>query len=153
MRVPSPRILSPGAPIAFGLDANGYDKVFVQETRLVSSLDGPLQFVLGRLLSAPPPRRSIISTAPASPFLQARGLTGLPDQYYQKQYTHQISEELAGFGELTYRFSSKFWLTGGMRYGRTSAQGFTEAGGYLATAAAASKLSSTTICAGAGQSA
>jgi iron complex outermembrane receptor protein len=40
----------------------------------------------------------------------------------------------AGFGELTYRFSDKFWLTGGMRYGETSAQGFTEAGGYLATA-------------------
>ncbi|MFA6113176.1 MAG: TonB-dependent receptor [Sphingomonas sp.] len=123
----------PGAPIAFGLDANGYDKVFVQETRLVSSLDGPLQFTLGGFYLHR--RRDVDYFYRSSlPFLQARGLTGLPDQYYQKQYTHSISEELAGFGELTYRFSSKFWLTGGMRYGRTSAQGFTEAGGYLATA-------------------
>jgi outer membrane receptor protein involved in Fe transport len=122
-----------GAPIAFGLDANGYDKVFVQETRLVSSLDGPLQFTVGGFYLHR--RRDVDYFYRSSlPFLQARGLTGLPDQYYQKQYTHQISEELAGFGELTYRFSSKFWLTGGMRYGRTSAQGFTEAGGYLATA-------------------
>lgn len=124
----------PGAPIAFGLDANAYDKVFVQETRLVSSLDGPLQFVLGGFYLHR--RRDVDYFYRSSlPFLQARGITGLPDQYYQKQYTHQISEELAGFGELSYRFSDKFWLTGGMRYGRLSAQGFTEAGGYLATAA------------------
>lgn len=123
-----------GAPIAFGLDANAYDKVFVQESRLVSSLDGPFQFVLGGFYLHR--RRDVDYFYRSSlPFLQSRGYTGLPDQYYQKQYTHQISEELAGFGELTYRFSNKFWLTGGMRYGRTSAQGFTEAGGYLATAA------------------
>jgi iron complex outermembrane receptor protein len=122
-----------GAPIAFGLDADAYDKVFVQETRLVSSLDGPFQFVLGGFYLHR--RRDVDYFYRSSlAFLDARGLTGLPDQYYQKQYTHSISEELAGFGELTYRFSDKFWLTGGMRYGRTSAQGFTEAGGYLATA-------------------
>ncbi|MDF7773679.1 TonB-dependent receptor [Sphingomonas sp. AOB5] len=122
-----------GAPIAFGLDANGFDKVFVQETRLVSSFDGPFQFVVGGFYLNR--RRDVDYFYRSSPsFLAARGLTGLPDQYYQKQYTHSISEELAGFGELTYRFSDKFWLTGGMRYGRTSAQGFTEAGGYLATA-------------------
>ncbi len=128
-----PRGSFPGAPIAFGLDANGYDKVFVQETRLVSSLDGPLQFSVGgfylhRRRDVDYLYRSSLSV------LASRGLTGLPDQYYQKQYVHQISEELAGFGELTYRFSDKFWLTGGMRYGRISAQGFTEAGGYLAAA-------------------
>lgn len=123
----------PGAPIAFGLDANAYDKVFVQETRLASTLDGPLQFVVGGFYLHR--RRDVDYFYRSSlPFLAARGLTGLPDQYYQKQYTHQISEELAGFGELTYRFSDKFWVTGGMRYGRTSAQGFTEEGGYLASA-------------------
>jgi len=124
----------PGAPIAFGLDADAYDKVFVQETRLASSLDGPLQFVVGGFYLHR--RRDVDYFYRSNPaFLAARNLTGLPDQYFQKLYTHQISEELAGFGELTYRFSPKFWLTGGMRYGRTSAQGFTEAGGYLATAA------------------
>jgi iron complex outermembrane receptor protein len=123
----------PGAPIAFGLDANAYDKVYVQETRLASTLDGPFQFVVGGFYLHR--RRDVDYFYRSSlAFLAARGLTGLPDQYYQKQYTHQISEELAGFGELTYRFSDKFWLTGGMRYGRTSAQGFTEEGGYLATA-------------------
>ncbi|RHW19283.1 TonB-dependent receptor [Sphingomonas gilva] len=123
----------PGAPIAFGLDADAYDKVFVQETRLSSTLDGPFQFVVGGFYLNR--RRDVDYFYRSSPeFLAERGLTGLPDQYFQKQYTHQISEELAGFGELTYRFSERFWLTGGMRYGRTSAQGFTEAGGYLATA-------------------
>lgn len=123
----------PGAPIAFGLDADAYDKVFVQETRLSSTLDGPLQFVVGGFYLHR--RRDVDYFYRSSPaFLAQRGITGLPDQYFQKQYTHQISEELAGFGELTYRFSDKFWVTGGMRYGRTSAQGFTEAGGYLATA-------------------
>ena len=123
-----------GAPIAFGLDADAYDKVFVQETRLASTLDGPLQFVLGGFYLN---RRRDVDYFYRSnlDFLQARGLTGLPDKYFQKQYTHSISKELAGFGELTYRFSDKFWLTGGLRYGETSAQGFTEAGGYLATAA------------------
>ncbi|WP_246450472.1 TonB-dependent receptor [Sphingomonas rhizophila] len=123
----------PGAPIAFGLDADAYDKVFVQETRLVSSLDGPFQFTVGGFYLRR--RRDVDYFYRSSPeFLEERGLTGLPDQYYQKQYTHQISTELAGFGELTYRFSDKFWLTGGMRYGETTAQGFTEEGGYLATA-------------------
>jgi len=123
----------PGAPIAFGLDADGYDKVFVQETRLASTLDGPFQFVLGGFYLDR--RRDVDYFYRSNPaFLAARNYTGLPDKYYQKQYTHSISEELAGFGELTYRFSDKFWLTGGMRYGETSAQGFTEAGGYLATA-------------------
>lgn len=124
----------PAAPIAFGLDADAYDKVFVQETRLVSSLSGPLEFTIGGFYMHR--RRDVDYFYRSNPqFLAARNITGLPDQYYQKLYTHQISEELAGFGELTYRFSPKFWLTGGMRYGRTSAQGFTEAGGYLATAA------------------
>lgn len=123
----------PGAPIAFGLDADGYDKVFVQETRLASTLDGPFQFVVGGFYLDR--RRDVDYFYRSNPaFLAARGITGLPDKYFQKQYTHSLSKELAGFGELTYRFSDKFWLTGGMRYGETSAQGFTEAGGYLATA-------------------
>ena len=123
----------PGAPIAFGLDANAYDKVFVQETRFVSTLDGPLQFTLGGFYLKR--RRDTDFFYRSNPeFLAARGMAGLPDQYYQKQYTHQINEELAGVGELTYRFSDRFWLTGGMRYGRISAQAFTEAGGYLAMA-------------------
>ncbi len=129
-----PRGSFPGAPIAFGLDADARDKVFVQETRLASTLGGNFEFVLGGFYLNR--RRDTDFFYRSSPeFLAARRITGLPDQYYQKQFTHQKSSELAGFGELTYRFSPRFWLTGGMRYGRTSAQAFTEQGGYLATAA------------------
>lgn len=123
----------PGAPIAFGLDADAFDKVFVQETRLASTLGGRFEFVVGGFYLNR--RRDVDYFYRSNPgFLAARGLTGLPDQYFQKQYTYTKNEELAGFGELTYRFSDKFWLTGGLRYGRVSAQGFTEEGGYLATA-------------------
>ncbi len=123
----------PGAPIAFGLDADAFDKVFVQETRLASTLDGPLQFVVGGFYLNR--RRDVDFFYRSNPaFLAARRLTGLPDQYFQKQFTYSKSEELAAFGELTYRFTDKLWVTGGMRYGRVSAQAFTEEGGYLATA-------------------
>ncbi|PXA92442.1 TonB-dependent receptor [Nostoc sp. 3335mG] len=115
--------------IAFGLDADAYDKVFVQETRLASTGSGPFSWVVGGFYMHR--RRDVDYFYRSSlPFLQARGITGLPDQYYQKQYTYSLQNELAGFGELTYRFSDRFWLTGGMRYGRLDAQGFTEAGGY-----------------------
>jgi outer membrane receptor protein involved in Fe transport len=118
-----------GGAIAFGLDANAYDKVFVEEARLASAFDGPLQFVIGGFYLNR--RRDVDYFYRSSlPFLEAAGITGLPDQYYQKQYTHQKSTELAGFGELTYRFSDRFWLTGGVRYGEITAQGFTEEGGY-----------------------
>ena len=122
----------PGSPIAFGLDADAADDVFVQETRLASSFDGPLEFVVGGFYLK---RRRDVDFLYRSnfDFLEARGLTGLPGKYFQEQYTHSISEEIAAFGELTYRFSDKFWLTGGLRVGKTTAQGFTEAGGFLAT--------------------
>ena len=127
-----PRGSFPGAPIAFGLDADAFDDVFVQETRLASSLGGPLEFVVGGFYLK---RRRDVDFRYRSnfDFLQRRGLTGLPDKYFQEQYTYSISEEIAAFGELTYRFSDRFWLTGGLRYGEITAQGFTEAGGFLAT--------------------
>lgn len=63
-------------------------------------------------------------------FLAERGITGLPDEYYQRMGTYIRSHELAAFGELTYRFSDDLWITGGMRYGEVAAQGFTKGGGY-----------------------
>jgi iron complex outermembrane recepter protein len=113
----------------FALDANAYDKVFVEEARFTSQGSGPFSWVVGGFYLKR--RRDVDYQYRSTPaFLAARGLTGLPDEYYIKQFTHSVSHELAGFGELTYRFSDKFWLTGGMRYGRLDAQGFTEAGGY-----------------------
>jgi iron complex outermembrane recepter protein len=37
---------------------------------------------------------------------------------------------MAGYGELTYRFTDDLWVTGGLRYGNTTVQSFTRAGGY-----------------------
>src|SRR3546814_6569524 len=53
-------------------------------------------------------------------YLVARGFTGLPNDTYQWFGAHAISHELAGFGELTYRFADDVWLTGGLRYGSRS---------------------------------
>ncbi len=114
--------------IAFGLDANGYQDTFVEEVRLASDPGGDWDWTIGGFFLD---RRHDVDyfyrSSPA--FLAARRITGLPDEYYQRQYVHTISHELAGFGELTYHVNEKFWLTGGLRYGRLDAQGFTE-GGY-----------------------
>lgn len=114
--------------IAFGLDANGYQDTFVEEVRLASDPGGDWDWTIGGFFLD---RRHDVDyfyrSSPA--FLAARRITGLPDEYYQRQYVHTISHELAGFGELTYHVNEKFWLTGGLRYGKLDAQGFTE-GGY-----------------------
>lgn len=114
--------------IAFGLDANGYQDTFVEEVRLASDPGGDWDWTIGGFFLD---RRHDVDyfyrSSPA--FLAARRITGLPDEYYQRQYVHTISHELAGFGELTYHVNEKFWLTSGLRYGKLDAQGFTE-GGY-----------------------
>jgi iron complex outermembrane receptor protein len=117
-----------GGGIAFGLDANGYQKTFVEEARLASDPGGKFDWVVGGFYLD---RRLDVDyfyrSSPA--YLAAHNITGLPDEYYQRQYTHINSRELAGFGELTYHLNDKVWVTGGMRYGGVEAQGFTE-GGY-----------------------
>jgi outer membrane receptor protein involved in Fe transport len=117
-----------GGAIAFGLDAMGYMDTFVEEARLVSDPGGKWDwsiggFYLDRRLDVDYMYRS------REDFLALRGITGLTDEYYQKQYTHFLSHEKALFGELTYRFTDDLWATGGLRYGSVDAQGFTE-GGY-----------------------
>ncbi len=115
--------------IPFALDAFGYDDLFVQETRLVSRTSGPLEWVAGFFYYTK--RRTVDFAYRSSPeFLAARGLTGLPDEYYQRFNSYTDQSEIAGFGEVTYRFSDDFWITGGLRYGRTEVQSFTRAGGY-----------------------
>lgn len=115
--------------IAFALDADAYDSNFVQETRLVSEAGGNFDWSAGVFYFR---RRRDVDYGYRSneAFLAARGITGLPDEYYQRFGVHIISNELAGFGELTYRFTPDLWITGGLRYGRTDAQGFTEDWGY-----------------------
>ncbi|MGE3249058.1 MAG: TonB-dependent receptor [Hyphomonadaceae bacterium] len=117
-----------GGAIAFGLDAYGYQNTFVEEARLASDPGGSWDWVIGGFYLDR--RHDVDYFYRSTPeFLALRGITGLPDEYYQRQYTHFFASELAAFGELTYRFNEDFWVTGGLRYGTTSAQGFTE-GGY-----------------------
>ncbi|TIX51709.1 TonB-dependent receptor [Alteraurantiacibacter aquimixticola] len=118
-----------GQAIPFALDADAYDDLFVEEVRLASTHDGPVEWVLGGFYFYK--RRDVDFDYRSSPeFLAAHGMTGLPDEYYLSFRSYSVSRELAAFGELTYRFGDNFWLTGGLRYGSVEVQGFTEEGGY-----------------------
>src|SRR3546814_5808549 len=65
--------------IPFALDAYGYDDLFVQETRLVSRTSGPIDWVAGFFYYAK--RRTVdFAYRSTQEFLDARGLTGLPDE-------------------------------------------------------------------------
>lgn len=113
----------------FALDAYGYDDLFVQETRLVSRHDGPVEWVAGFFYYDK--RRTVDFAYRSTPeYLAARRLTGLPNEYYQRFNSYTDQSEIAGFGEATFRFSDRFWVTGGLRYGSTTVQSFTRAGGY-----------------------
>jgi outer membrane receptor protein involved in Fe transport len=113
----------------FALDAYAYDDVFVQEMRLASKGGGNFDWLLGGFFYDK--RRDVdYNYRSRSEFLQARGLTGLPSEVYNQFGVHINQSELAGFGELTYRFSDRFWVTGGARYTGNQTQGFTEFGGY-----------------------
>ena len=115
--------------IPFALDADAWDETFVQEMRLVSDPGGRFDWVLGGFYFER--RRDVAYNYRSSPeFLAARNLTGLPDEYYARWHSYFIQHEQALFGQLTYRFTDDLWVTGGVRYGSTDAQGFTEPGGY-----------------------
>nr|WP_298718134.1 TonB-dependent receptor [uncultured Steroidobacter sp.] len=114
--------------IAFGLDAYAYQDTFVEELRLASEGGGKFDWVIGGFFLD---RRNDVDYFYRSTpeFLAARGITGLPDEYYQRQYNHTLSHEIAGFGELTYHINDRFWLTGGLRYGGLDSRAYVE-GGY-----------------------
>ncbi|MEQ8559163.1 MAG: TonB-dependent receptor [Henriciella sp.] len=115
--------------IPFALDAVGSDENFVQEIRLVSADGGDWDWTVGGFYFNK--RRDIDYEYRSSiEFLQARNLTGLPDEYYQVRAGYFDAIESAAFGELTYRFSDQFWVTGGLRYTETEIQNFTLPGGY-----------------------
>lgn len=117
-----------GGAAAFGLDAAGEQRTFVQEARLVSSGEGPWSWVAGGFFLDR--RLDVDYYYRSTPqFLQLLGITGTDGDVIAVTNAHFNSDELAAFGELTYNFSDQLWVTGGMRYGNTSAQGYTE-GGY-----------------------
>lgn len=114
--------------IAFGLDAYGYQDTFVEELRVASDTGGAFDWIVGGFYLDR--RHDVDYNYRSTPeFLAARNITGLPDEYYQRQQNHTISHELAGFGELTWRLGERFWLTAGLRYATVDAQTFVE-GGY-----------------------
>jgi iron complex outermembrane recepter protein len=118
-----------GGLLPFGLDDLGFQRTFVEEARLASNPGGKFDWVIG-LFDLD--RRARVDSGERSSldFLESAGLTGLPDKYFAKDITHADSSELAGFGDLTYHINDQFWVTAGLRYGRVSAQGFDDGGGY-----------------------
>lgn len=114
---------------AFALDGPGRSRTFVQETRLVSDTGGPFDWVLGGFYYERE-RDVYFGYRSNEAYLEASGITGLPDEYYLRYHTFDVSKEQALFGQLTYHFSDDFWATAGLRYGSTEAQGFTREGGY-----------------------
>ncbi|WP_024868461.1 TonB-dependent receptor [Pseudoxanthomonas suwonensis] len=118
-----------GQAFAFALDAPFNSKTFVQEVRLVSDTGGPLEWVLGGF-HFKRDRDVYFGYRSNEEFLQRSGITGLPDEYYLRFLSTDVSKERALFGQLTYHFNDDFWATLGLRYGSTQAQAFTGAGGY-----------------------
>lgn len=101
------------AGVNAGADAKGPIKKFSQELRLASSGDGPLQYVAGAFYTHERARTSTNVIGydqdfAVSPTLNPALGFGVNDTY----------EEIAGFGNLTYKFSEAFDLTGGVRVGR-----------------------------------
>jgi outer membrane receptor protein involved in Fe transport len=118
-----------GGLIPFGLNDVGFQRTFVEEARLASDPGGKFDWVVGlfdlnRRIHIDSYLRSSLD------FLSNQGITGLPNQFFQADFTHVDSSELAGFGDLTYHINDQFWVTGGLRYGRVAAQGFDDGGGY-----------------------
>ncbi|MGH6617704.1 TonB-dependent receptor [Sphingomonas sp.] len=113
-----------GRLFPYGIEATGPQKTFVQETRLASDPGGKLDWVIGGFyLNRTLDVTQIFRTTSA--FLASRPLTGAlgPNgDIVQALIYRQKSHELAGFGEVTYRFTDRFWATGGIRYGRTDSQ-------------------------------
>ncbi len=115
--------------IPFSLEAVAYDDIFVQEARLASEAGGDWDWIVGGFYFNK--RRDVdFLYRSEQGFLDTLGLTGLPSDAFLNYSNYADSEEAAAFGEVTYRFSDKFWLTGGLRYTNTSVQGFTNEGGY-----------------------
>lgn len=98
-----------------GADARGPVRKFSQELRLASSGDGPLQYVVGAFYTYEKGRASTNVVGFDGDFNEVPTLNpaigfGVNDTY----------KEIAGFGNLTYKFSDAFDLTGGLRVGRIS---------------------------------
>jgi len=93
-------------------------KTVVQETRLVSTTTGPLDWVLGGFyLYRDTDLTGFDLSSPT--YLAAHGITGLPaDGAFSSFPSDTRTYEAAGFGDLTWHFTSQLSATGGLRYGK-----------------------------------
>jgi iron complex outermembrane receptor protein len=119
-----------GHAAPYALDAEGPQKTFVEEARLVSDPGGKIDWTVGvfylnrvnRLTNALLSTRSYLAgagiTGGQGPNGDLIGSTSLRD----------LRHEIAGFGEVTYHINDRLFATAGLRYGRTDEQLFTEAG-------------------------
>lgn len=115
--------------IPFALEADAYDDILVEEVRLVSEPGGRWDWVIGGFYFDK--RRDVDFRYRSTPeFLAARGITGLPDEYYQRFSNYTDINEQAIFGELVYRFTDDLWVTAGARYGGTDVQTTVNPGGF-----------------------
>jgi len=116
----------------FGLDAYAHRRTVLEEARLVSNPGGKLDWTIGAYWLD---RRQYLDyeLRSSAAFLSQLGITNLPDEHVLVSYSHADTGETAIYGDLTYHFSPKFWLSAGLRYGGVHAQGFAD-GGYDASA-------------------
>lgn len=116
-----------GGAVAFALDAFGHQKTVVEEARLVSDSGGKFDWVVGTFLMG---RRNDVPLFFRSSlnYLAAHNISGLADQYYEREYTYTTSHEYAGFADLTFHLNDRLWMTGGLRYGSVDGRGYVQGG-------------------------
>jgi outer membrane receptor protein involved in Fe transport len=105
---------------AFGYDAlNAEDRQFVQEFRVLSSYDGPSNFLLGAFyLKSDFNSKFMSATTGLDAYgllLEDSGVSNLPPYIYDENYSSDV-ESYAVFGEYYYQFNDDLKLTLGIRW-------------------------------------
>jgi len=106
-----------GRSFGFGtnyfLDNSSATEVFIEEFRLSSQFDGPLQFVAGLYYEDREAERDLLSQWNGDQSIDPFPPSGLP---FARTQTGYLLEQKAIFGELTYQFSEHWAATVGARH-------------------------------------
>lgn len=104
------------------VDVGADDKILVQEVRLVSSTDGPFQWLAGLFYKEAKYRQTAFFVDPTFPeFLGGPVLV--------EDSSSSKAEQMAAFGEISYRLADKLEATAGLRLFREKLSGRTVASG------------------------
>ncbi len=104
--------------IPFYLADSYQSRTFVQEARLVSGPGGKFDWVLGGFYLHRDTDLDGLNQS-TSAYLAAKGISGLAsDATFSAFGSDTRTYELAAFGDLTYHFTDKFSLSGGLRRGK-----------------------------------